>query len=612
MSYTKKILEVNLTDRKITLRTLDDVFLKKYIGGRGLAVRLAFDYIPEKADPLSPENAVMLITGPLTGTAAPSMRMTMATKSPASNTFSASYVGGHVAAEIKYAGYDGVVILGRASEPSILEIENEKVTIKAAGDLWGKDTFETESALRKEDPRKRVLCIGPAGENLVRYALVNTEYYRHAGRGGTGTVFGSKNLKAVTVRGTLAVPLADADSFMELANNAWQVLMSEKLDRYHNYGTLSSVTTSSANSTFPYKNFKEETYPKADKISVRYAEKNIYEASRGCYLCPIHCGHLSIVKEGKRKGAIVEGPEYETAALLGGNCDVDRLEEITYFNMLCDKLGMDSISTGAVLSFVMECCEKGIITEADAGGKLLSWGDTDGMEQMIKRIAYREGIGDLMAEGVKRASEKIGQGSETFAMHVKGLEMAGWTARSASGMALCYATADRGADHQQANTCGYETAGVQGPDGEPLKRNSPKGKAYFVKKDQDYIAAFSCLVSCEFSVSWVGLNNLVRMYRYATGLDLTEEDLIEAGERSFNLSRLFNAREGVTRVQDCLPKRITEEKLSIGIAAGSTVSQEDLSYMLQDYYRIRGWDPESGLPTLETLKRLGIEEPGKD
>ena len=609
MSYAKKLLEVNLTEHSYQVRSLDDQMLRKYIGGRGLGSRLIFDYLAQGTDPLSTDNVVMILTGPLTGTAAPSMRLTLVTKSPATNTFCASYIGGNIGAEIKTSGYDGLVIKGKSEKPVYLNIVNDRVEFLDAASLWGKDTFETEDILREKDPRCRVLCIGPAGENLVKYALVNTEYFRHAGRGGIGAVFGSKNLKAVVVKGTQTVSLENPVEFMKLATEVWHGLhTAESLYRFGRWGTLGSVEGSSDMSTFPYKNFREETFPDADKISGELAEKIFYIKTRACYGCPIHCGHLGIVKSGAYKGTVLEGPEYETAAMLGGNCGVSDLYGLSYLNMLCDRLGLDSISAGGVLAFVMNCFENGILSSKDLDGLEFKWGNVQAMAKLLRKIAAREGIGSILAEGTKQAAEKIGSGASKYAMQVKGLEIAGWTIRSVPGMGLCYATADRGADHQQANTCGYEIKAAKGPDGKTLGRYTPNGKAYFVKTDQDAIAASSCMIACDFAIGNIGTDRLLNLYKYATGIEMDVPTYLEVGERSFNLSKLFNLKEGFGRKDDMLPERFFKEPLTIGIAKGHALKPEEFDYMLSDYYQLRGWDPATGIPQHETLERLGITE----
>jgi len=608
MSYTRNLMEINLTEHSSQIRHVEDELIQLYLGGRGFGTRLIFDYLKTGVEPLSEENIIFVLTGPLTGTPAPCMRLTLVTKSPATNTFCASYIGGHIGAEIKTAGYDGIIIIGKSEKPVYLDIVNDKVKIKDAAGLWGKDTFETETCIKEKDPRCRVLCIGPAGENLVKYALVNTEYYRHAGRGGIGAVFGSKNLKAIAVRGTKGVKLARPEKFVNLAKSAWHDLQSETTYRYGRWGTLGSVLSSSDTSTFPYKNYQEETFPEAYKISGELADKTLYVKKRACFGCPIHCGHLSSVRNGFFKGTLVEGPEYETAAMLGGNCAVNDLYGLSYLNMLCDKLGIDTISAGGVLAFVMECYEKGIISKQELNGLDLKWGNINAMAELLRYISVREGIGDILAEGTKFAAVKLGGNASDYAMHVKGLEIPGWTVRSVPGMGLCYATADRGADHQQANTCSYEISGAKGPDGVAVTRYSPVGKAHFVKTEQDYIASFSCMISCEFAVASIGIHRLLQLYEYATDIELDEKAYLEVGERSFNMTRMFNARDGFSRNEDTLPERFFSGTLSTGIAKGQVLEKKDFSYMLDDYYQLRGWDKKMGIPKNETLQRLGIDQ----
>lgn len=609
MSYNNKLLEINLTNGKNSIRTLDEELKLNYIGGRGLGSRLIFDYLKPETDPLSEDNVILILTGPLTGTSAPSMRTVLVTKSPATNTFCASYIGGHIGSEIKAAGYDGIIVRGKSDKPVYININDNKVEIKDATDLWGNDTFETEDTLRKINSQSRVLCIGPAGEKLVKFALVNTEYFRHAGRGGIGAVFGSKNLKAVVVKGSQMADIAYPDEFAKLTKELWHDLGHlESTYRFRRWGTLGSVLGSSDSSTFPYKNFQEETFPEAQKISGELAERVFYVKKRACIACPIHCGHLGIIKSGPYKGGVVEGPEYETAAMLGGSCSVNDIYGLAFLNMTCDRLGLDTISAGGVLAFAMECYEKGMLSQKEMDGIDLKWGNVDGMQKILHKIALREGIGNIFAEGTESAASIIGGGASKYAMNVKGLEIPGWTIHSVPGMSICYATADRGADHQQANTAGYEIKGAKGPDGKAISRYSPVGKAYFVKNDQDAIAASNCMIVCDFANGNIGTERLLELYKYATGIEMDIKTYHEVGERSFNLSRIFNAREGFSRKHDIIPDRFFEEALTIGISAGQKIDREDFEYMLDDYYNLRGWDIKTGLPNEDTLKRLGISQ----
>ncbi len=608
-----KILNVNLSENKIREEPLNAEEVKKYIGGKGYAARLLWDRNPSGIDPFSPENLIIFATGPLTGTLCPSTRMCIVTKSPLTGTFNDSYVGGHFAHELKFAGYDFLIIEGRAEKPVYLWINNDNVETRDARWLWGKDIFETEEKIKEKhkDRTIRVACIGPAGEKLVRYATVNVDLYRQAGRGGIGAVMGSKNLKAVAVRGSKPVELKDPEKFRLLALDAYRAIeQNESLYTMRRWGTGRSVIFSSDQCLYPTKNYQMTTFEGAENLSGESMETKLWVKSKACFNCPIHCGHLAVVKSSDYAGTIIEGIEYETTAMLGANCGVDDLAAVAHANMLCDKLGLDTISTGNVIAFVMECYEKGILTDEDLGGLKLTFGNHKAMNQMILKIAERKGIGNLLAEGVKVAAQKIGKGSEKFAMHVKGLELPGWGIRAAPSMGLAYATADRGGCHQRAWPIAYDL-GAKTPDGRYLDRYSPEGKAFVVKHDQDLIAALYSLVACDFATGAIGTDHYIPLLNAATGWKYCQKTFMKTGERIWNLIRAFNVREGIRKEDDTLPPRIFEDPLPSGVAKGRVLPKEHFGKMLKEYYMLRGWDAETGMPTYEKLKELELEDIAK-
>jgi aldehyde:ferredoxin oxidoreductase len=605
-----KILKIDLTSGKITKENLDLNTVEKYIGGKGYAAKLLWDMTPAGVDPLGPENTLIFATGPLTGTLCPSTRMCVVTKSPLTGTYNDSYVGGHFGNELRFAGYDYLAIVGESETPSYLWIDDDKVEIKDASWLWGKDTFETEEKLRErhEDRTIRVACIGPAGEKLVKYACVNVDLYRQAARGGGGTVMGSKRLKAVAVRGTGTVETKDRSRFEQLAAEAYAAIeTNEGLYTMKRWGTGRSVIFSSDQSLYPTRNYQSETFEGVENLSGEAMERELWVKRKACFNCPIHCGHLAVVKSGEYAGTVVEGIEYETTALLGADCGVDDLAAVANANMLCDKLGLDALSTGGSIAFAMECYEKGILTEKETDGLKLRFGNHGAMNKMIVKIAKREGIGDLMAEGVRIASEKIGKNSERFAMHVKGLELPGWAIRGAPSMGLAYATADRGGCHQRAWPISYEL-GSKTPDGQISERFNPQGKALGTKFDQDIGASLYSLIACDFSTGAIGTQRYIDLLNAATGWTYDKDKFMEAGERIWNLIRAFNVREGITKKDDTLPPRIFEDALPAGIAKGKVVPRKDFERMLDEYYQLRGWDVKTGVPTYETLKKLGLED----
>jgi aldehyde:ferredoxin oxidoreductase len=607
-----KILSVDLTKRKTVKESLKKDQVEEYIGGKGFSAKLLWERTPANFDPLGPENIIIYATGPLTGTLCPSTRMCIVTKSPLTETFDDSYVGGHFGHELKSAGYDFLVINGKAEKPVYLWINDENVEIKDAKWLWGKDTFETEEKIKKKNKDRmiRVACIGPAGEKMVRYALVNIDLYRQAARGGIGAVMGSKNLKAVAVRGSNPIEVEDQKMFEPLALEAFETIdRNEGLYTMKRWGTGRSVISSSNQCLYPTRNYQEATFKGAENLSGEAMERKLWVKRKACFNCPIHCGHLAVVKSSDYAGTIVEGIEYETTAMLGADCGVDDLAAVAHANMLCDKLGLDTLSTGATIAWAMECYEKAIFTDKDTDGLKLNFGNHEAMNRMILKISKRAGLGDLLAEGVKRASEKIGKGSE-FAMHVKGLELPGWAIRAAPSMGLAYATADRGGCHQRAWPISYDL-GSKTPDGRYLERYSHEGKAVATKHDQDLIAALYSLVACDFAMGAIGTDRYIKLLNAATGWAYDMNRFMETGERIWNLIRAFNVREGIRKKDDTLPPRIFEEPLPSGMAKGKFLPREDFEKMRREYYKLRGWNPETGIPTYERLKRLSLENVAK-
>jgi len=608
--YAGHILDVDLTNEKIKrIATNEYSDTGLFIGGKGLGAITLWKELKPEVDPLSPDNILMFLTGPLTGTLCPGTRMCVVTKSPLTGTFCDSYVGGHLGAEFKFAGYDALIIRGKSESPSYLWIKDDDVDVCDAERLWGLDTFQTEEKIRQvqEDPCVRVACIGAAGERLVRFAHINTERYRQAGRGGTGAVMGSKNLKVVAVRGTGKIHFHNLDEFNQLTREAYSVLLKNYTIRARRrWGTARSVLFASDQDLYPTKNYQEATFEGAENLSAEVMEKRLWVKHKACHGCPVNCGKLGVIRSGPYKGTVIDGIEYETTAMLGANCGISNYEAVAHANMLCDKLGLDTISVGNVIAYAMECYERGILTEKDTDGLELKFGNEKGMIELLKRIAHRNGLGDLLAEGVKLFSEKVGEKGQSFAMHVKGLELPGWGARAAPGMGLAYATADRGGCHTRAWPIDYETSGVA-PNGSRIGRYSASKKAQIVKNQQDYGVAGDCLVACWFVRSAIGAERYVRMVNAATGMKMTADAFIKTGERIWNLIRMFNTRQGFTARDDTLPERMLAEPLPSGVAKGHKLTQATLSHMLGEYYELRGWDKSTGIPTKEKLRELKLD-----
>jgi len=599
--YVGNILRVNLTKRKTSVEKLDEEVARNFIGGKGLGAKILYDSVKPRIDPLRPENLLIFASGPLTATLAPtSGRWAVVTKSPLTNIFLDSQVGGYFGAVMKLAGFDCVIVEGKADIPVYLWVHDESAEIRDAEDLWGKGCFETEKTIKKRlGENVRVASIGPAGENLVRYACITVDMYRQAGRGGAGAVMGSKKLKAVALQSAgRRIEYADPKGFREAARRALKVIEENSfIPLRRKYGTPIWVAPVNEFAILPTRNFRTGVFEHADAISGETMRSKIVVKDGTCYNCSIRCWKYTQVKSEKYRVNELAGPEYETIVLMGSNCGVNSLEAIAHANLLCDDLGLDTISTGNAVAFAMECFEKGLLNEKATDGLKLRFGDADAEIEMIRRIAYRKGLGNTLAEGVKGASQKIGGGSENFAMHTKGMEIPGYDPRGAFGMALAYATSDRGACHQRAWTVRAEIEGKLTP------RYSTEGRARFVKETQDERAMCFSLVLCDFAP--LDVSCFVELLNKATGFNFTVEEYLKTGERIWNLTRLFNVREGLTRKDDDLPARFMEEPLPDGVAKGQVITEKMLREMLDEYYTLRGWN-RNGIPTKEKLKELGL------
>lgn len=602
--YTGRILFIDLSSSEHHIKELDINDGMKFIGGKGLGAKLLWDLSKDGTDPLDPENPLIFVTGPLNALAVPtSGRFCVVTRSPLTGIFNDSHCGGHFGPEIKRAGYDAVVVTGKASEPSYVYVKDDEIIFEDASDIWGKTTFDTTDVLRKkhDDPSLRIASIGPAGENLVRYAMINIdtcdqkERGGQAGRGGTGAVMGSKGLKALIVKGTGSVDVYNRRELKAAAREAFRITREDPLVSSRTfYGTPMWVNPMNEYGLLPTKNFQRSHFNGADSISGESMRRDVVKRDVSCSGCPIRCGKFSVIDEGEHAGTRLEGPEYELLALLGSNCMIDDLGTVCRASYLVDELGLDGISTGNVIAWAMECFERGIFTREKLDGLELCFGHSDPYLEIIKKIAYRDGIGDLLAEGVKVASETVGEGSSEFAIHSKGMEFPGYEPRGSPGMGLAYATSDRGACHMRAWTIKSELSMEQ--------RFHGHGRAELVKKIQDERAASFSLVMCSFAP--LGTELLAKLYSAATGNSLGEGDYIKAGERIWNLIRMYNLRQGISREDDSLPGRMYEP-LESGPSAGNVFTRELFDGMLDEYYILRGWD-EKGVPTMEKLNSLDL------
>lgn len=595
-----KILTVDLSSETLTRSQISRETLAAYLGGRGLGAEYLYHNLAPGADPLGPENILTFWTSPIIGTGSISMVKTCGvTKSPATGTILMSLMGGYFGPELRFAGTDGLIFRGKAERPVYLLIHNGDAVLRPADHLWGKTTRETEQTLKTELGLKKmqVASIGPAGEGLVSFASI-----MHGGdamgRGGIGAVMGSKNLKAIVASGQLQPEIHHPDEYRQIIKRLAKTYKeSMPLKLFGATGTTQHVNGLNSRAIYPTRNFQDRRFEDYQRVNAETLYKS-YVSKRGtCHTCTVRCRRESILQDGPFGRVQTEGPEYETLWGFGGNCGNADLEGIIAANDLCLEYGLDTISTGMVISFAMECFEQGLITLEDTEGIALTFGNAQAMVAMIHKIARREGIGDLLARGTKRAAQQIGQGAEDFAMQVKGLELAGYDPRGAKGMGLGYATSPRGACHER----GYLLGEVVGSD-PGFDRYGDEGKGLLVKTTQDTVAVKDALGFCVLSSAGTSPQDLAELFSAATGIHHGVETLLLAGERICNLERLFNLREGLTRQDDNLPKRLLKEAI---LGTDGNQHTVDLERLLDDYYSARGWDHQ-GVPLPETLHRLDL------
>jgi aldehyde:ferredoxin oxidoreductase len=604
-----RILRVDLDSGRTWEETLDAKTAKEFIGGRGFGIRYLLKQADPKGDPFCGKNPLIMMAGPLTGTGAPTgARYMVTTLSPLTGAITCSNSGGMFPAELRKAGWDGIIFQGKSSSPVYLWVDGERVELRDATGIWGKTTHETDDILRAEThPQARVSCIGPAGERLVRFAAIMNDKHRAAGRSGVGAVMGSKNLKAVVVRGTGKVPIHDPKAFKEINGK----LMKRFKETYKNsppplrvHGTAVTVMATQNYGVFPTRNFQTGSFEGWEAIHGETLTRTFLVGHRACFACPISCGRVTRVEEPPFEGE-GEGPEYETIYALGSDCGVDNLAAITKANYICNELGLDTISMGSTIACAMELSEKGYLPEKDVGRKL-RFGDAEALVELTRMTGYREGFGDVLAEGSLRMATKYGH--PELAMVAKGQDFAGYEPRGEQGMGLAYATSPIGASHMRGDPAYFELLGVP-CNVDPL---TWKDKPPVVAKWQDLFCIIDSAGLCVF----YSVRNLIKpelmappvgimeLLNAATGADYTLRELEKAGERIFNAERLFLARAGFSRKDDTLPPRMLREPLPEGPGKGMVCHLEE---MLEDYYRVRGWD-QDGIPTREKLEELGLLE----
>jgi len=610
--YMGKILRVDLSKSKISEEVPAEDAREMFLGGSGLATKYLFDEVPKGADPLGPDNALIFMTGPLTGTESPSAgRYCVVSKSPLTGFWGEANSGGNWGVHLKGSGFDGIIFKGISPKPVYLVIDEGKAELRDAKHIWGKGVAETNRLIKEELGEEfQVACIGIAGENLVRYACVINDLHRAPGRCGMGTVMGSKRLKAIAVRGAKPIEVANKDVFAKVSKTNYDLVNESMLKiTLETFGTAMATDLVNVRGGFPTRNWQTGVFPDIEKISgITFSNSELLIDRKHCYACPISCGRVSVVKAGPYacKG---EGPEYETIGAFGGMCGIESIEAITLAHNLCDDYGLDVITAGSTVAFAMECYEKGVLTKSETDGLELKFGDPDVAIQLVHKIAKREGVGDLLAEGTKRMSEKLGKETERFAMHVKGLEMPAYDPRAAKMCGLAFATANRGGDHITAYIEGptfmdipflcVENSKIE----DPLVENPAEAKV--LKDLEDSLTVFDAMGTCKFMGMALATEDWVDMIANCVGWKFDVSDYRKLGERVYNLARAFSVREGLTRAGDTLPKRLLEDPMPEGAAQGHRV--EKLDEMLDAYYEFRGWDKKTGKPTPEKLKELGLD-----
>lgn len=607
--WTGKILVVDLTRGEITEEGLDPRVAKDYIGGRGFGIQRLLREVDPSCDPLSPENALVMAAGPLTGTKAPTgARYMITTKSPLTGSITCSNSGGHFPAEMRKAGLDLIVFRGQASEPLYLWVENGRAELRSARHVWGKSTHETDEIMRGEtSPDARTACIGPAGEKGVLFASVMNDRDRAAGRSGVGAVMGSKNLKAVVVRGTTPVPLHDPKAFNDLVKRLLARFKDSLKGGKHPlnlHGTAITVMATQNFGVLPTRNFQQGTFPGWEEIHGETLTRRFLLRPKACFSCPIGCGRVTRVDAPEFQGN-GEGPEYETVYAMGSNCGVNDLAAVTKANYICNEMGLDTISMGSTIACAMELYERGHLPESDIGGPL-RFGDGRALVELTRKTALREGFGELLALGSYRLAEKYGH--PELAMVSKKQEFAGYDPRGEQGMGLAYATSPVGASHMRGDPAYIELLGVPMLI-DPLSWND---KAELIRDWQDVFAVIDAAGLCVFftvrnlvtPTRDIRPQGIMELLNAATGAEYDLHELVKAGERIFNAERLFMVRAGISRKDDTLPPRILRDPLPDGPGQGSVCHLEE---MLGEYYRCRGWD-QDGIPTREKLMELQLLE----
>ncbi|MCX8042589.1 MAG: aldehyde ferredoxin oxidoreductase family protein [Desulfobacterota bacterium] len=624
-------LRVDLSKGTIIKEPLSYEYRRKWIGGRGMNSEVIYREVPPNLDPFDPDARVCFGVGPISGTAAPaSGRVTVSCKSPLTGGFGDSNMGGHWGAELKYAGYDQIIVQGRAPKPVYIWIDDDNVEIRDARHLWGKFPREADAMIKQElgDEDIHIVVIGPAGENLVRFASTFNDVYRAAGRTGHGAVIGSKNLKAIAVRGSGTVKIARPKEFFDVCNRLRQKFKTDPMRKFlYEIGSLSLINVANHDGWLSVNNFKQGAHPEAWRMSGEEHSKTVLKHREGCFACPICCGRFTEIKEGKYAGEYGGGPEYEHSVPTGPRVGVFDPNAIWHNMILTNNYGMDGIETGGVIATAMEWYEKGLITSKDTGGLELTWGNQEVVEKLITMIAMREGFGDVLADGASRAADRLGLGDEghKYTIATRGMTLPGDDPRGlgfAYGVGFAIGTRG-GCDHLRC-LASLELSGFMYPglntkilgDERPVKPTTTVGKGYCCFYEENQKAMVDCLNVCCFTTHWsyaVLTADQVDYFNAVTGMDITEEEFMEIGERIVNLERAYWARLLSGKREDTIPERFQKEPMPKSVDGQTNVGYVfPVEKILPGYYKYRDYDPDTGFPSERRLKMLGLEDVAKD
>jgi len=621
--WKRKIAYINLSTGKIVQKPIPKEARELYLGGRGVDMYLLYNHLEPKTDPLSPENVLLVGAGLLGGIPClGSGRCDIAAKSPLTGAVGDSNVGGFFAPELRLTGFDHLIISGKATKPVYIWINDDEISVKDASHLWGKDTFETQTAIRNDhgDQDIKSLVIGVAGENLVRFANVRTGMKNSAGRTGLGAVMGSKNLKAIAVRGTTSLEFAYPDQLLDYCKEMNDMIMSTRWAKAQSkWGTMIIYSNTNTTGLIRTKNFQLNRLEEGEDLEPENIDRYSI-GTAGCYGCVVHCRHRYVLREGPYAPLYGEGPEYTSLGAFGTMVNCKKMETILVANHLVNKYGLDTLETGGLIAWAMELYEKGILNEKQTDGLKLEWGDEKVVFELIRKIATREGFGDILADGFKNAIAKIGNGSDYYAIQVKGMSNLHSDERPTPSFALGIATSTRGADHLRSRPAidmyGLPESLLKEVYGGPIVSDytSYEGKSRMIWWQELLYTVTDSIGVCKFQTVFCAVHapkwdEFSRLIRLATGMEFSKNELMETGERIYTLERLFNLREGFTRKDDTLPERYFKEPTPIGlpIAKGKKIDKERFERMLDEYYTLHNWDTD-GVPKKETLERLKLDK----